>query len=55
MGCRGRCQRIAVAWQKDWSAGGDRLHDILASDTRAVIVGEVASKLKFNGKISETA
>jgi hypothetical protein len=31
------------------------VHDILASDTRAVIVGELASKLKINGKILETA
>lgn len=31
------------------------VHDILASETRAVILGELASKLKSNGRIIETA
>jgi ketosteroid isomerase-like protein len=31
------------------------VHDILASDSRAVILGELASKLKSNGKGVETS
>jgi ketosteroid isomerase-like protein len=31
------------------------VHDVLASDSRAVIVGELATKLNANGKVIETA
>lgn len=30
------------------------VHDVLASDTRAVIVGVLASKIKATGKVVET-